>query len=126
MFAMTSKASVAVVLMAPVIIIAACCCIDVSLVSIACFALLFSVFLPMFCFGVRNMSVAYNICGIVMDRYSWQKYLACTPFDVCAILLNWINHSWPFVSVVAYCAFQFSLLLIMTSRNLMDSFDGMH
>ena len=77
------------------------------------------------CFwGVRKMSAAYKICGMAVGIYSWQKYLAWMPLVVSMICLNLDSQSWPLVRAAAPWAFQVSLLLTMTPRNLAVSFDG--
>jgi hypothetical protein len=117
--------SVAVVFMAPVIIIAAHLCIDASFFTIAWFALLSFILLPMFCCGVRKISAAYSMRGTAMERYNCHIYLAFIPQDVQDSLPNWISQSCPFVITAAHCTFQFNLLSTITPRNLAVSFDGM-
>jgi hypothetical protein len=67
-FAITLTMSMAVVLIAPVIIIATLLCIEASLFNTTCFIFLSFVFLPTFCCGVKNTSVAYSILRTAMDR----------------------------------------------------------
>ncbi|KAF8231007.1 hypothetical protein L208DRAFT_1472501 [Tricholoma matsutake] len=125
-FAITSSMSVAVVFIAPIIMIAAHLCIDASIFTIAWFALQSFILLPTFCCGVRKMSVAYNIWGTAMERYSCHMCLAFIPWDVWDSLPNWTSQSCPFAIAAAHCDFQFSLLSTITPRNLAVSFDSMH
>ena len=85
---MSSRISVAVVFIAPVIIIAAHHWIDASLFSTARLLSDEVLLLPAFCWGVRNMSAAYSMRGIAMERYSCRVNLARVPYDVFASLLN--------------------------------------
>lgn len=118
----TSMVSVAVVLMAPIIRITVQCCMDTSLLRIACFIFPSFDCFPMFCCGVRKISVVYSMQGIVIKRYNWWMYLVGLPRVVCAILLNCMSQSWPLASAAMHCTFQFSLLLMITLRNLAVSY----
>jgi hypothetical protein len=65
---MTSRMSVAVVLIAPVIIIAACRWIVASLLMIAQQDFPFVALVVVFRCGVRKMSAAYSMHGAAIER----------------------------------------------------------
>ena len=123
-FAMSSSMSVATDFIAPVIMIAARRWIDASLLSTARLLGDEALLLPAFCWGFKNMSAAYSIRGMAMERYSCRVNLARVHCDVFASLLNWISQSCPFASATAQWPFQLSLLSTITPRNLAVSFDG--
>jgi hypothetical protein len=87
-FAMTSKMSVAVVLMAPVIMMAACRCMAVSLFMIPWLDFPSFDLVAIFRCGVRKMSAAYNICGTAIERYSLRTYFALALLDALVMQAN--------------------------------------